>query len=228
MTQTNKIENNIELISLHIPKTAGTSFRDILKKVYGKSKLARVDIRKDIRLNKKQLRDSSLKNKIAVVHGHFSYKDFKQNFDIPEGCNVITWLRNPTERVISNFYYLDSVSKSRFRSKKRENIRSKLHKSLLEYAQEEMNRNRMSKFLKGTTPEELFFVGITEHYEEDIRFLSELLGWSSYPVFRRNRTPRKPIIDDQTRQEIEKLNHLDYEIYNKALQIRAERMKSSS
>ncbi len=37
---------HLELISLHIPKTAGTSFRSNLVNVYGKKAVARFDILK--------------------------------------------------------------------------------------------------------------------------------------------------------------------------------------
>lgn len=228
MKHDEKIKNNIELISLHIPKTAGTSFRNILKNVYGKSGVARLDIRKNLELNERAFRGTSLKSKIRVVHGHFSYNDLNSMFELPESCPIITWLRDPAERVISNFYYLENVLKKEFKSRQMENIRKIMQKSLLEYARSKKGRNRMSKFLKGIDPEALFFIGITEHYEEELKQLSELLGWGPYPILSQNMTGNKPVVDEQTRQEIMELNEADYEIYNKAIEIRAERIKSLS
>jgi len=104
-----KIENSIELVSLHIPKTAGTSFRNILKEVYGSSHVARLDIRRNIEVDGRIFKGSGLKKGVQVVHGHFSFRKLTDNFDIPSGCPVVTWLREPAERVISNYYYLDKI-----------------------------------------------------------------------------------------------------------------------
>ena len=41
-----KISNNIELVSIHIPKTAGTSFRNVLKSAYSRKSVVRFDIRR--------------------------------------------------------------------------------------------------------------------------------------------------------------------------------------
>jgi hypothetical protein len=70
----------LELISIHIPKTAGTSFRNTLKTVYGEDHVARLDIElydKHIRLNELDYFESSLPNHLKVIHGHFSYESVK-------------------------------------------------------------------------------------------------------------------------------------------------------
>lgn len=66
-----KISNQLELVSLHIPKTAGTSFRNILKDVYGASHVARLDIRRNTELNGKRLNSSKLKSGIDLHEGTF-------------------------------------------------------------------------------------------------------------------------------------------------------------
>ena len=102
-----------------------------------------------------------------------------------------------------------------------------MEKTLLEYASTEANRNRMSKFLDGISPEEFFFIGITDHYEEDLKQLAKLLNWKNYSEFKQNITGSKPNIDQDTFSRIRDLNQADYEIYNKALQIREERNKAA-
>ncbi len=61
-----KVKNNIELVSLHIPKTAGTSFRYILKEQFKKKDVARLDIYPSgaIMLNEKEFDSEKLKDKI--------------------------------------------------------------------------------------------------------------------------------------------------------------------
>ena len=224
-----KIKNKIELVSLHIPKTAGTSFRNILRKVYGKSHVARLDIRKDIELNGKALRGNQLKSSIRVVHGHFSYRELSEQFEIGKEVPVVTWIREPAERVISNYYYLEHILKNKLhKERKNMNILSRMQKSLLEYAAAEANRNRISKFLDGIDVRELFFVGSTAYYEEDLKCLGDRLQWDHFSVLKHNITERKPEVDADTLSKIKELNSIDYEIYHEAMKIREERIKGQS
>jgi hypothetical protein len=224
-----KIKNSIELVSLHIPKTAGTSFRNILKDVYGSDNVARLDIRRNIELNSKVLRANKIKSGIKVLHGHFAYSKLVESFDIAEGTPVVTWLREPAERVISNYFYLDKILRKELNEKKKDlNILAKMEKTLLEYAATEANRNRMSKFLDGISPDEFFFIGFTDHYEEDLADLARLLNWKNYNLHQHNITGSKPEVDDESLQKIRELNRDDYELYEHALQLREERLKSES
>lgn len=224
-----KIENSIDLVSLHIPKTAGTSFRNILKEVYGSSHVARLDIRRNIELNGKVYSGSKLKSGIRVIHGHFSYHELMEHFKIAKDTAVITWIREPAERVISNYYYLDHILKKKLHKEKRNlNILSRMKKSLLEYASLEANRNRISKFLDGVNVGELTFIGLTDHYEEDLLYLSNLLNWKKYSVLKHNTTEEKPDVDSETLSKIIELNAADYEIYEETLKIREKRIKQQS
>lgn len=228
-SKSGKISNNVELISLHIPKTAGTSFRNILKSVYGSGHVARLDIRRNVELNGKKFSGSKIKSGIRVLHGHFSYNKLTENLEIKDGTPVITWLREPAERVISNYYYLDKILREELNEEKKDlNILAKMEKTLLEYAATEANRNRMSKFLKGISPEEFFFIGLTSHYEEDLTHLAKMLEWENYSLLKQNITGKKPDIDADIIEKIKALNRDDYEIYNKALRIREERIKTIS
>src|SRR5437762_9155277 len=98
-----------ELISLHIPKTGGTSFRNILKSVYGDDQVVNFEIETNgvIRLNEIPFHKKYLPD-VKVIHGHFVYETFFNSFKLPEGYKIITWVRDPVKRVISNFYYLES------------------------------------------------------------------------------------------------------------------------
>jgi hypothetical protein len=224
-----KIKNSVELVSLHIPKTAGTSFRNILKDVYGSGSVARLDIRRNVELNSKVLKSSRLKPGIKVLHGHFNYVKFMDRFDISEGTPVITWLREPAERVISNYFYLDKILRKELNEEKKDlNILAKMEKTLLEYAATEANRNRMSKFLDGTRLEDFFFIGITAHYEADLAQLAQLLNWRSYSLHKHNITGRRPEVDEESLHQIRDLNREDYALYEHAIQLREERIKSGS
>ncbi|HEX5002726.1 MAG TPA: sulfotransferase family 2 domain-containing protein [Bacteroidia bacterium] len=213
-----------EIISLHIPKTAGTSFRNILKSVYGDKNVVRFDINNNgvVRLNEeiysaKQLPPSK------VIHGHFHYEILTSVFQLPEHYKFITWVRDPVKRVLSNFYYLESRLKEILNEdKKNLNILSKMQRSLIEYARVDINRNRQSKFLKGKPLETFDFIGIQENFHEEVTRLSQVLGWKSIPeVLFHNKTEGRPIeLPTEILEEIRELNMEDLELYREALRIR--------
>jgi hypothetical protein len=214
----------LELISIHIPKTAGTSFRNVLKSVYGDEHVVRFDIsmRSVVRMNEKPYFAKELPA-AKVIHGHFFYKAIVNNFGIPEGCPVITWLRDPVQRVISNYYYLESRLIDMLQEKKRDlQILERMQRSLVEFARIEMNRNRQSKQLRGVTLDKLAFVGIQEYFETDIKILAGILKWNKMPdaLFHNKTKSIRAEIPAEVEEEIQQLNRGDVELYEEALRLR--------
>ncbi|WP_367389476.1 sulfotransferase family 2 domain-containing protein [Lewinella sp. LCG006] len=223
-----KSDTALELISIHIPKTAGTSFRNTLKQVYGEEKVVRLDINrssKEVRINELLFTKPELPSKIKVIHGHFSIANLKQCFFIDECTPMITWLRDPVDRVISNYFYLcKRLAEELEEEKKGLNILSKLQRSLIEYARDEISRNRISKFLSGAQLTDFIFVGIQEHYDADLADLANLLDWPTAKAFLHNVTGSSYEVDKGTRDEIARLNTLDMDLYHTALEMRENRL----
>jgi hypothetical protein len=214
----------LELISIHIPKTAGTSFRNTLKGVYGEQGVIRLDIglvRQEVRINEELYGSSHLPPPTRVVHGHFSYPLLQHNFNLPADIPVITWLRDPVERVISNYFYLAKrLAEELDEDRKGLNILKKMQRSLLEYARYEPSQNRMSKFLEGIELEALLFVGIQEDYDRSLARLAGLLEWQDYPVFHHNQTGQKDLgVSVEERTIIRGLNQQDVALYERALEL---------
>jgi hypothetical protein len=95
----------IELVSIHIPKSAGTSFFKSLKLAYGKDGVTRVDIpiphdAAAETLNRKP--PAELPASTRVGHGHFRLRDLPAGYGSRPDTPVITWLRDPVDRVLSN------------------------------------------------------------------------------------------------------------------------------
>ncbi len=224
-----KPSNKLELVSIHIPKTAGTSFRNTLKSVYGEASVARLDIHienKKVRLNEKLYNDNHLDYEIKVIHGHFCPDDLNNFIKINRKTLFITWLRDPVERVVSNYYYLAKrLTEILDEENNNLNILSKMQRSLIEYASDEISRNRMSKFLSGKELSKMAFVGIQEHYEEDLKQLAQLFNWDNLAVFKHNVTGSKYEVSESDRAKIAALNELDMAIYNEGLALRAQRLK---
>ncbi|RMF03184.1 MAG: hypothetical protein D6772_02465 [Bacteroidetes bacterium] len=227
------IEESLELVSLHIPKTAGTSFRNTLYSEYGRKSVLRVDvrIRKEpiIEIEQKLIDPSSprLPDGIRVVHGHFRVVDLHRHFPVTKGLPMITWLRDPVERVLSNYYYLSK----RLREEVGNNAQAlslikRLERSLIEYARRRPNRNRMTQFLEGTKLEDYLFVGIQEHYSEDIKALSQLMGWKTAKEYNFNASKKDRNIDPAILEEIKALNSEDVALYEAGLALRAARTQN--
>ncbi|MCB9274871.1 MAG: sulfotransferase family 2 domain-containing protein [Lewinellaceae bacterium] len=214
----------LELISIHIPKTAGTSFRNTLRGVYGPQHVVRLDIglvRQEVRVEEELYGDPILPPYARVIHGHFSYPLLQKNFRVAEDIPVITWLRDPVERVISNYFYLAKrLAEELQEEKKGLNILKKMQRSLLEYANFEPSQNRMSKFLEGLELDDLFFVGIQEDYNNSLDRLAGLLGWQDYPVFHHNQTGSgyDGLVSLPEREQIRAWNSRDVALYEKALE----------
>ncbi|MEM9916856.1 MAG: sulfotransferase family 2 domain-containing protein [Bacteroidota bacterium] len=218
----------IELLSVHIPKTAGTSFRNILKQVYGEQAVLRLDISlKDgvLRLNEQESQANALPAHTQVVHGHFSPALLRQRFDLRGDIPMITWLRHPVERVISNYFYLEKRLQEELQEEaKGLDILRKMQRSLMEYARDEVNRNRQHKFLDGIRLSELAFVGIQEHYSDDLLALAQLFDWPAFEELHHNRTAQKRrAVSEAERSEIAQLNALDMALYEEALNLRKKR-----
>ena len=202
----------VELISIHIPKTAGVSFEHTLKSVYRKDVL-RLDIRKPHKPKK-------LPKKIRAIHGHFRYHEIVDFYNLEKNIPIITWLRDPVERVISNYFYLQKVFRELIEKEGKKGL-FRLEKTLIEFARDDRLRNRMSKFLDGIQVSELLFVGIVEHISEDLSDMARLLNWRSYEEFHHNtsKEQRRPVSEDM-KVEIRGLNEKDVALYEEALHLR--------
>lgn len=141
---------NPELLSIHIPKTAGRTFREILKSQYGVNGVLSLDHYYLTKQNE-QLADHPT-DRYPVIHGHLPYRQISK-VALPSS-KYITWLRHPVDRVISNYYhYRDSV----FPAKQKRNPSAQLV-SIEDFIERPKRRNKMSQYLEGIDLEALFLL----------------------------------------------------------------------
>jgi hypothetical protein len=217
----------IELISIHIAKTGGKSLYGILRNEYGEkldARTRRVDYFPDKDYSKSLT--VRIPDEVRVLHGHLHYSH------IEDVCNmynpkIITWLREPVERVISNYYFM--IQRANDDGKKHPQYHKRNH-TLLEYARDSVP-NKMSKCLEGIDLEALYYFGFQESFNDDVKTLAKKLGWTknipdiylnagiSFDSI--NSAPtRKKDITDAMKNEIAELNKKDILLYEKAKSIK--------
>jgi len=197
----------IRYLSVHIPKTAGVSIRNILKEHFGPGFV----------LHYWQITDAwgrvlaQVPPDATCIHGHYQTDKLTRLF--PE-ARLLTWVRDPVERVVSSYFH-------RLRDPDPQHpVCRELHEkklSVVEYASLPLVRNEMARFLGSKQPADFFFIGIVEQFEASFALMARLLGITGTSLRRDNVNPEKPAgrytLDPSVRREIEALNELDADLY---------------
>ena len=103
--------------------------------------------------------------------------------------------------------------------------------SLLDYASQKKRRNRMTEILHGLSLPDFFFIGIMEHFDEDLKVLGQMLNWPSdievphinnSSSFKLNNdcTTQFSDIDEAMRLEVGRLNEEDMQLYEAIIKMR--------
>jgi Galactose-3-O-sulfotransferase len=224
--------SNETLIFLHLPKVGGMTLDQILERRYPRQQIYSFDGRQPrLALERFQALPEAERARFRLIRGHLA---FGLHNALPNPSTYITFLRNPVERAISQFYYA--------KSRPEHYLYARLHKegtSLYEYAAQRMTpeiSNQQTSALAGletqtweieTTRTSLEaakkhlqthfrVVGVTEQFDTGLLLLQRAFGWTMPVYLRENATAEKPPaaqIDPRARALIAELNALDIELY---------------
>src|SRR5882757_7421029 len=155
------------LISVHIPKCAGTSFRHILHTLYGDNLWSNYGHI----FTRAQAQPGQVPAGTACIHGHFLADAFD---DLFPRRRLMTWVRHPVERVVSNYYHFlrspdmrDDCCRHLFEERL----------SLRQFAELDWMRNEATRYLAGKTVEEFEFVGVAEQFTASLAVFAKNFGW---------------------------------------------------
>lgn len=221
---------------LHIPKTAGTSFRDMLYQIFDQKAIIpnEEDIIKNNYIypeNAREFINSCSDDKLNNAHlltGHYLNRP-KEFFKYPP--NLILFLRSPLQRSISHLLHL-----------KRYKYVGNSLKSI--YSQmPDMFYNAQVRFLAGYNRHGLFneneleiakkslkkasFIGITNRFEESIELLEHTHNWKFKERTVTRNVNKQYAIEDLSLDLIEKIkkdNQLDQQLYDFGLELFEKRL----
>jgi hypothetical protein len=165
-------KSSTKILSLHFPKTGGTSFGEILQMIYGKSYLPHYP-----QLEKQGDEKSEIFENKSCVHGHLVLDRYVQ---IYEPDVLISWVRCPIDRTISLYNHIlknpDSTN-----SLHQKVVTDKL--SLIEFVELEMNWNQLFHWIGHRSPEDFKVIGFLETAQASIVKCATALDWSYIPEF---------------------------------------------
>jgi len=189
-----------KFIFVHIPKTAGTTFRDnVINKIYGDralfDKTCKIDVPTKHKwiLQNRRLYDFDVTNlpknyaNYDVIHSHFLLEKYK-HLNRP----FVTFLRDPVERIISHYFFYQ--------------VADNLYKdvSIRDFAK--VYANFMS-YMLGDDINAVDFIGLTEYFDESLGRFSDQFGVEVPPVVKRSRVNKdKKYVSVEDRKFIRKSN----------------------
>lgn len=183
----------VELIFIHIPKTAGISFLQTLADVYGPENVRQIwdflpydgdgdsgipgshVFQSHARFRETVMEALSKPIPARVLHGHFHAWMLE---DLFPGVPRVTWLRNPIDQVLSRIFHYYKMDLYRARDY-----------SPWEIAAWPLLRNCQFSFTGGYLSQ--FTYGVVESYDSDLRAIAGKFGWGEVRPYHLHRTEHR-------------------------------------
>ena len=200
------------VISIHIPKTAGTSFSYVLQEQFGQNLFLDYDDRQGTAELPTELPEAP-----RCIHGHFRPEKYLGQLSSPKW---ITWLREPAQRVVSQYHQHLNHPEPDNPLIRKYFVDRRI--SLQTYISIPHFQNQMAREIAPLTVEDFFFIGFTEQFDRSLQQLSSLLDINLHsPVVMENRSKDKTgnlwRIDPETHMQIREYNRQDYALYFSAM-----------
>lgn len=202
---------------MHMPKTGGSTLRNVIRDQYISSEILSYDDNQD-NLQKK-LNDVDI-TKLKIVHGHYFF-GIHEHLQRP--FSYFTILRHPIERVLSLYYYLKSINGKKYDVYRKMTLDEFIEKKIEENIQTAYlsGSNTQPSILKAARNLHRYFdvVGTTENFDETLYLIGKRYGWKNLHYNRVNVTKSRlssKEISEKTKKLIRKVHHKDLLLYKYA------------
>ena len=219
------------LVSVHMPKTAGTSLAEALRAHFGphlhlEYGLVPFNMPRGRRELQALARGWALRHRIAdgrrAIHGHFLPVMYRCAL-ARRPSHFVTWLRHPVERLVSHYAFWRRTSAKATRAQPLRYRMVQENWSLERFCLAPEMRNLYRQCLWGFDRSRFAFIGITERYEEDlVRFAERFLDGNLPAVTHARANPERApsdtyAIDATLRARIERCHAHDMALYEWAM-----------
>jgi hypothetical protein len=216
---------------LHVPKTAGSSFSSELSALRPPYRNIHIDYHNRSEPFADQLQravDTFIADakhvRFRSASGHLELQHARQISDAIPGCKLVTLVRDPVARIVSDYRYQRTGAHPPYR----EFIAK--HPTLMSYVASRGAQDKMFGYLSGDKTlsfekgyrsilETFAFIGLVEHYPMCFNVFSRLLALDEMPRQYRRRTDanadNRVELDRETIREIRRLNPHDCRLFNR-------------
>jgi len=204
--------NNDHILFVHIPKTAGTSFRIAAEEYFGKENTFYDYSSKSDETSKEiidtiysakdpyQFYEHIAKLDSSFLSGHFPVGKYAALYDT---LNVVSFVRDPVEQVLSHYNHYKN--------------HHAYEKGLKAFIKEPRFKNIQIKFLRQKNLALYGFLGVTEQYNTSIDLFNSVYD-TDLPKIHINKTKKDSLeieeLDQKTLNLIQRMNTKDIVLYD--------------
>jgi hypothetical protein len=213
------------IVSIHVTKTAGTSFGAALKREFGARfmhddedwagyRSPAADARRAANAARMRARRDELLAKFDVIHGHFVPEKFAGLFP---STDFVAFFRDPFQQAVSHYEFLRRVPEidhpvvQEFRA---------VGMTLQDFIAWDAVGNPQTQMIGGFSPEDFTMIGLTEEFARSIALFNTMFGRDLTADVSQNANPSRDgsgyLIDADLRDLIARHRAQDIDLYRRA------------
>ena len=213
------------ILSVHVAKAAGNSFRELLLAEYGDRIMldygdwAGFDTpeareRRTARTAAMRARGAELQGRYDIIHGHFQADKYLGLFPQSE---YVALFRDPYQQSVAHYYFL---LRNPQRDHPEERIFHEAKMELQDYLEWSAFYNHQSQYLGSVTVDDLAMAGVSEQFDRSVALFNALFKSHLRGVRFENVNPEREgseyEISVDVRKAVDKYRAADVELYRRA------------